>query len=116
MPEFETKLVAIFEERFSGYRLPFNTADTEIAKLDVDAKKQYTEDAGRLLKSDLWRIELGELYRNFFHILAFSSLSEEERTAYRLTITLLDQWETRLQSISKLKDAVNIAANQKDNA
>lgn len=103
---YDENLRKLFEDRFGAYRFPFKSANAEIGKLDSKDKMRYLEDAASLLKSDLWKIELGELYRTLFYELAFKSSTDEEREAYRMMIMFLDRWETRLLFIAKQKTTV----------
>lgn len=95
----ETALKA-FQEVFTAFEYPFQSADMLLEKMDSGARAMYFERAKTLSEDSVLQTELIEWKRTFYAKLALQSINETERTAYRTVLIGILLFEKRLLSLA----------------
>ena len=90
-----------FDKLFSAYDFPFKSAQTKINSKTKPEQMEYYRQARELTENKTFNAEIESIIRKFYQELALKATIEEQ-TAYRLTLTLIKQFEERIYSLAGL--------------
>lgn len=93
---FDGFIRRLFERRFRKFSYVFTTSDIEISNLTPPSRFRYFGEAKTMLDGKLWKNEIQGMIKTMIDRLALKTLSETERTAYRLAISMLDELNERV--------------------
>lgn len=98
--ELENIALKAFQEAFTGYQYPFESSDRILESKDTGARAYYYEKAQTLVNDEVLKQELTEFKRSLYAKLALQSMTDIERTAYRVTLLAVNNFEKRLQALA----------------
>lgn len=85
---------------FSGYSYPFERSEAYFRGLSEDAKASYAFKVKELLENEAFDREMQEITRKFYQELALNSKNQEAMTAYRLTLSFVQQFHQHLRRLA----------------
>jgi cell fate (sporulation/competence/biofilm development) regulator YmcA (YheA/YmcA/DUF963 family) len=86
----------LFKKWFSGYVMPFETSDDKLFKMKEPERTEYYRQAKELLENRVFVAEMQEEVRKFMQKLAVSTTNDIERTAYRLTLKWINDFQIKV--------------------
>lgn len=90
----------VMERYFSGYVYPFERSQAYFQGLSEEAKASYAYKVKELLENEAFDREMQEMTRKFYQELALNSQNAEAMTAYRLTLSFIQQWHQHLRRLA----------------
>lgn len=90
----------VMERYFSGYIYPFERSQAYFQGLSDEAKASYAYKVKELLENEAFDREMQEITRKFYQELALNSQNIEAMTAYRLTLSYIQQWHQHLRRLA----------------
>ena len=85
-----------FERYYGNFIYPFDKADTVRAKLPQPAQHRYLLDVNSWTDSKAYKTEQEGMIRKYYQLLAIKPVDDIDKTAYRLLLLFIQNYENRL--------------------
>jgi len=88
-----------FERYYGNFIYPFEKSDEVRSKLPQPAQYRYLLDVNNWMESKAYSTELEGIIRKFYQLLALKPVDDIEKTAYRLVLIFIQNYESRMLSL-----------------